>query len=259
MTVKECHETICNNVQGTWNLHNAALEQNLSLDFFTMLSSISGVVGQKGQANQAAANVFLDNFSVFRRSLGLPACSVDLGVVEDIRYIHEYSGLQQQLDTSIWTGINESLLHKILRFSIFQQISPVNEVSASQLITGIPVPQPADSGLARDARFGGFHEQPFQRRRQAEQGRLQRHPSLLPTPQIRKRPAICPRVRHRRGQKAVHQESPSERADGAGQIPHHLRPRFTCRRRVSKLGPHGAWCGADDARNHQCLVALLAV
>ncbi|GIJ92472.1 putative PKS/NRPS-like protein biosynthetic cluster [Aspergillus pseudoviridinutans] len=71
MTVEEYHATISSKVQGAWNMHHAAQHLNLSLDFFTMLSSISGVVGQKGQANYAAANVFMDAFAVYRQSLGL--------------------------------------------------------------------------------------------------------------------------------------------------------------------------------------------
>jgi hypothetical protein len=64
MTIDEYHGALACKLQGTWNLHNTALEQNLSLDFFTLLSSISGVVGQKGQANYAAGNAVLDAFAV---------------------------------------------------------------------------------------------------------------------------------------------------------------------------------------------------
>ncbi len=157
MTVEEFHEAIQPKVRGTWNLHNTTAELNLSLDFFTMLSSISGLVGQKSQANYAAANVFLDSFAAYRRGLGLPACSVDLGVIEDVGYISERETLAKRLDSSIWTGINEGLLHKILRFSILQQTaSPINPASAAQMITGIPVPQKEDSFLLRDARFAGL-------------------------------------------------------------------------------------------------------
>lgn len=156
MTVEEYHTTISSKVQGTWNLHNAALEHKSPLDFFTMLSSISGVVGQKGQANYAAANVFMDAFAKFRHSLGLPANSTDLGVIEDVGHVAENESVQNYFDKRQWTGINESALHKILNYSIFQQISPINKDSASQLITGISVPQPADSDMIRDARFGGL-------------------------------------------------------------------------------------------------------
>jgi hypothetical protein len=155
MSVEDYHGALACKVQGTWNLHNVALEQNLPLEFFTLLSSISGVVGQKGQANYAAGNSVLDAFAEYRKGLGLPACSVDLGVIEDVGYIHNHDGMQQNLDTSIWTGINESLLRRILEYSIYQQRfeTQLNPKSSTQLVTGIPVPQPSDSQLARDARF----------------------------------------------------------------------------------------------------------
>jgi hypothetical protein len=157
MTVEDFHDATRAKVRGTWNLHNTALEQNVPLDFFTMLSSISGIVGQKSQANYAAANVFLDSFSAYRRGLGLAACSVDLGVIEDVGYISKREALAKRLDPAIWTGINEGLLHKILRFSILQQqLTPINPDSAAQMITGITVPQKEDSFLHHDARFTGL-------------------------------------------------------------------------------------------------------
>ena len=154
MTAQDYHQTIESKVQGTWNLHNVALEQDVPLDFFTMLSSISGVVGQKGQANYAAANVFLDNFSAYRHKLGLPACSVDLGAIEDVGYLSEHSDLAVAWDTAAWTPINEGLFHKIMRFSLLQQIAPINKASASQLVTSLAVPQKETSFLLADARFG---------------------------------------------------------------------------------------------------------
>ena len=164
MTVEDYHTTISNKVQGTWNLHHASLSQKQALDFFSLLSSISGVVGQKGQANYAAANVFMDAFATYRHSLSLPANSVDLGVIEDVGYVAEQGGMQKHFDKKQWTGINESVLRKILSYSIFQQQhqqtagspTPINASSSAQLITGIPVPQPADSDLRRDARFAGL-------------------------------------------------------------------------------------------------------
>ena len=157
MSVEEFHEALRPKVKGTWNLHNIALEQNMPLDFFTMLSSVSGVVGQKAQANYAAANVFLDSFSTYRRGLGLPACTVDLGVIEDVGYISEREALAKRLDTKVWTGIDEGLLHKIVRFSILEQTKPIGPRSVAQMITGIPVPQKADSFLLNDPRFRGLH------------------------------------------------------------------------------------------------------
>ena len=113
MTITDYHETIKSKIQGTWNLHNISQEEKLNLDFFTMLSSISGVVGQKGQANYAAANVFLDSFAVYRRKLGLKACSVDLGAVEDVGYISEHKDLMVAWDSAAWTPINENLSRRL--------------------------------------------------------------------------------------------------------------------------------------------------
>lgn len=43
MALDEWNGAIAPKVQGTWNLHNSTLEQNL--DFFIMFSSLSGIVG----------------------------------------------------------------------------------------------------------------------------------------------------------------------------------------------------------------------
>ncbi|KAI1452126.1 reducing type I polyketide synthase [Annulohypoxylon moriforme] len=158
MTVEDYHAALNCKVQGTWNLHSVSIEQGLNLDFFVMLSSISGLCGSKGQANYAAGNTFLDAFASYRQSLGLRACSVDLGVIEDVGYIAEHQGLQERYDTAFWDVINEQVLRKILNFSIQQQHNnPINPQSATHLITGIRVPQPEDSPLLRDARFSGLH------------------------------------------------------------------------------------------------------
>ena len=157
MAVEDFHAVIRAKVAGTWNVHNVALEYNSPLNFFTMLSSISGIIGQMGQANYAAANTFLDSFAAYRQSLGLPASSVDLGVIEDVGYISEREELAQRLDSAAWTPINERLLHQILRLSILQQqSSAINPASATQTIIGIPVPQPKGSVLLHDARFSAL-------------------------------------------------------------------------------------------------------
>ena len=144
-------------IQGTWNLHNVAEKQEHPLHFFTMLSSLSGLVGQRAQANYAAANAFLDSFAQYRRSCGLPAMSVDLGVVEDVGYIAERPELAARLDKNVWSaGINEAMLLKIIEVSIRDQLAPSGLEETPQIITGIPVPQPANSELVRDARFCGL-------------------------------------------------------------------------------------------------------
>jgi len=156
MTHKDYHDVVTCKVAGTWNLHNVSLEEVRNLDFFSMLSSISGVVGQKGQANYAAANAFLDAFAVYRRRLGLKANSIDLGAVEEVGYISRNNELLQIFDPLTWQPINEALFHKIIQYSIRQQVAPINPHSASQLVSGLAIPLGENSSLLSDARFSGL-------------------------------------------------------------------------------------------------------
>lgn len=154
MTVNEYHAALTCKIQGTWNLHNAALELGLKLDFFTMLSSISSVLGAKAQANYVAANSFLDAFAAYRQRLGLPACTINLGIVESVGYMTTHKELFKRNENDFLVHLNNQLLENITKLSILQQgKEPINPESISQMVTGFAVPQPAASPLVNDARF----------------------------------------------------------------------------------------------------------
>lgn len=80
-------------VAGAWNLHHALdggedkAEASTTLDFFIAISSISAVVGNRGQAAYAAANTFLDALVQHRRARDLPAVSLALAAVSDAGYL----------------------------------------------------------------------------------------------------------------------------------------------------------------------------
>lgn len=156
MTVEEYHVAVACKVQGTWNLHNVGLEERVPLDFFSILSSTSGVAGQSGQANYVAANAFLDAFAIYRRRLGLRANSIALGPVWDVGYMSRNKQSLPQTNTSTFTTITEALFHKVIGYSILQQVDVINEESASHLITGMAIPLKESSTLRCDARFAGL-------------------------------------------------------------------------------------------------------
>jgi polyketide synthase 5 len=64
-------------VYGAWNLHSATAEQ--PLDWFCSFSSAAALVGSPGQGAYAAANSWLDAFTLWRRAQGLPATAIAWG------------------------------------------------------------------------------------------------------------------------------------------------------------------------------------
>ncbi|WYZ35337.1 hypothetical protein EsH8_I_001613 [Colletotrichum jinshuiense] len=161
MTHEDYQAALSCKVQGTWNLHCVSMATQQPIGLFTMLSSTSGLVGQKGQSNYAGGNVFMDALAAHRRTLGLPATSINLGPIEDIGVIQGNENLEGRFDRNTWFGINEGLLRRIVDYSFLQQHPDPkrrpNIASQAQMITGIVLPQPQDSELVlRDVRFAGL-------------------------------------------------------------------------------------------------------
>ncbi|GAB1218268.1 hypothetical protein ATERTT37_007522 [Aspergillus terreus] len=87
MSYEEWTTALTPKVKGTWNLHNVL--KDVPLEFFVLISSITGLYGWPGQANYGAANTFLDAFVKYRQSLGMVASVIDLGLMADIGYVSE--------------------------------------------------------------------------------------------------------------------------------------------------------------------------
>ncbi|WP_435840660.1 SDR family NAD(P)-dependent oxidoreductase, partial [Streptomyces bobili] len=90
MTPEKVDAVLTPKLDAAWNLHD--LTQDVGLSAFVLFSSIMGTIGNAGQGNYAAANVFLDALAHYRHTTGLPATSLAWG------FWSERSELTRDLD-----------------------------------------------------------------------------------------------------------------------------------------------------------------
>ncbi|KAF9873136.1 polyketide synthase [Colletotrichum karsti] len=117
-------------IAATWNIHN-----NLpDLDFFIMLSSLTGLGGNTSQANYSAGGTFQDAFAKYRTSKSLPAVSIDLASIQEVGFVANTEGVAERLTKTGLADIDEAQMLKIIETAIQRPHRPVD---LSQLITGI--------------------------------------------------------------------------------------------------------------------------
>ncbi|KAL1862392.1 Type I Iterative PKS [Paecilomyces lecythidis] len=155
MTVDDFNAVVSSKVDGAWNLHHALAKS--PLDFFIALSSVAGVVGNRGQAAYSAANVFLDGFMEYRRSQGLPGTSIDLAAVSDVGYLADTDPTRQKevLKNIGSQTIDESEVLALLAAAITGHL---DRSCSGQCITGLDLTDSVDSFWAHDAKFSVLRE-----------------------------------------------------------------------------------------------------
>lgn len=140
-------------VQGSWHLHK---HLPADMDFFILLSSSVGIVGSRGQGNYAAGNAYEDALAHHRRSRGLPACSIDLGMVLGVGFLADETTedrVHENVKSWNFLGIREREFLGIIEAAIRGRSSGVAEVPP-QLITGL-----GTGGMM--VRGGGTSENPW--------------------------------------------------------------------------------------------------
>jgi hypothetical protein len=150
-------------VSGSWNLHR---QLPRDLDFFIMLSSVSGIIGSQGQANYAAGNTYQDELAKYRIRRGEKAVSLDLGPLEDEGYVAENAGMAERLITMR----SVMMMSQAEVFALLDYYcNPARETAdflASQIITGLDIPadvlargnEPSD--WMSEAMFLNLHQVP---------------------------------------------------------------------------------------------------
>ena len=134
----------------------------MELDFFILFSSSSGIVGQWGQGNYAAANTFLDSFVQFRHSLGQPASVLDIGVMEDVGYVSQNPAVLEQFRATSSHTLREQDLMDALHFAMIRSMAPppsrAGYLNSSQTVIGLrstkPLSDPSNRAIwKRDVRM----------------------------------------------------------------------------------------------------------
>jgi NADPH:quinone reductase-like Zn-dependent oxidoreductase/NAD(P)-dependent dehydrogenase (short-subunit alcohol dehydrogenase family) len=131
-------------VTGSWNLYNALSGRERDLDFFLMTSSVSGSVGTATESNYCSANYFLDVFSRYLRSAGMPGVSVGLGMISEVGYLHENPEIEALLLRKGIQAINEDEMLQIIDIALSTaSAAPIgvdntyDEMSQGHVLTGL--------------------------------------------------------------------------------------------------------------------------
>ena len=135
MTYSDYDAVIKPKVDGVWNLHNCLL--NRPLEFFVTISSLAGIVGNRGQAAYAATATFMDAFVQYRKTLDLPCSTIDLAPVVGIGYLAENND-KQKIVTDAFGGaaVDENEIRGLFSAAVRNEL---DTTCNSQCITGLNV------------------------------------------------------------------------------------------------------------------------
>ncbi|KAM0804375.1 reducing type I polyketide synthase 10 [Usnea florida] len=136
MTEAKWRKCIDPKIKGAWNIHNALRGKEDNLDFLLLTSSISGSVGTATESNYCSANAFLDAFARYRRSLGLRAISIGLGMISEVGYLHEHPEIEALLLRKGLHPITESELLQMVDIALTEDSRGDEPYGSSHFMEG---------------------------------------------------------------------------------------------------------------------------
>ncbi|KAM0426273.1 hypothetical protein ACHAPT_008313 [Fusarium lateritium] len=155
MTLAQWNLAVRAKVDTAWNLHHLLPKD---LDFFVLLSSLAGQIGQAGTSQYAAGCTFQDSLARYRVEHGQKAVSLDLGWMRDIGIVAETAAFQRQrVATDDMQQINGNELMALLTLCC-DPTGPEASPEQSQMLVGLRTP--ADF-LAKGQKPPALLERPF--------------------------------------------------------------------------------------------------
>ena len=121
-------------VDGTKHLDE--LFNQPSLDFFITFSSLASVIGNGGQSNYHAANLFMASLAAQRRGKGLAASVINIGMVVDVGYVARTGrSIEDHLRKLFYMPLSESDIHHLFAEAVLA--SPADSNRNFDIIMGI--------------------------------------------------------------------------------------------------------------------------
>ena len=134
MTLSDYEAAVRPKVQGSWNLHKLL---PVNLDFFIMLSSISGFGGNATQANYAAGGTFQDALARHRAAASQAAVSLDLGMIKGVGVLAGPEG-KNTVTRFERIGLRALDEDEVLKLMNTAMRPDRHGIANSQIVTGIP-------------------------------------------------------------------------------------------------------------------------
>jgi NAD(P)-dependent dehydrogenase (short-subunit alcohol dehydrogenase family)/acyl carrier protein len=123
LTPDRIRKVIAPKAYGAWLLHEYT--RDLELDCFVMFSSVSSIFGNPAQGNYGAANAFLDSLAHHRRASGLPALTVNWGVLGGDGYVARNERVAEFLARQGTTELSPREVTSILEASLSAGVAQV--------------------------------------------------------------------------------------------------------------------------------------
>ena len=107
-----------------------------TLDFFILFSSMSSVVGNSGQSNYIAANMYMTSLAFQRKERGLAGSVIDISSLVGIGYVEHSEAVDADYFTRIgYTNISEQDLHQI--FAEAMLVGRPGSQECPEIVTGL--------------------------------------------------------------------------------------------------------------------------
>lgn len=140
MTHQDWKEATLPKTQGSANIVRALKHK---VDFFVMLSSFTGVFGNRTQGNYVAACAYQDRLAFDLQRAGVNALALDIGVMREVGYLAEHGSKGALKEWEEPFGLREKELLELVSAAMFGKIP-------TQVIAGLPTAESArEAGIRR--------------------------------------------------------------------------------------------------------------